>query len=87
MDTLNNIYQVDRVQYMALQGFVFALRCFYQEGIKTDLSYWADMLDSHNIPWSVQNRLAMSCEKKVNNDYYLSTILKRDCNAQLKRVN
>lgn len=71
-------------QYKHLQSFYFALSCYYIENIKTNFGHWANLLDDRKISWQIQNSVAAWAEVKENNDFYLSTLLKRHLNITIE---
>ena len=61
-----------------LKAFFIALWCSYHKGTSTfDGGYWADRLDSLEISWSIQNRIAGAAQEKGSNFIYFSSLLKK----------
>lgn len=69
--------QITRQQYDYLLGFYAHCYCVYHENTKSDFEFWATQLDDANIPWKIQNSVAVTAEDKGSNALYLSTHLKR----------
>ena len=61
-----------------LKSFFIALWCSYHKGTTSfDGYYWANKLDSLNISWSIQNKVACAAQERENNFIYFSSLLKK----------
>ena len=66
---------INSKQFDLLRGFYAHLYCVYHDGVKSDFGFYAEQLDSINVPWSVQNSVAVLAEDKASQSKYLSTLL------------
>lgn len=62
-------------QFDTLQGFFAHCYAVYHDDVKPDWGFWATQLDTRNIPWSVQNTVAVTAEDKSSISLYLRTHL------------
>jgi hypothetical protein len=62
-------------QYDLLQGFYAHCYCVYHKGVNADFGFWATQLDNSDVPWSVQNFVAVTAEDKDSIGLYLRTHL------------
>jgi len=68
---------ITRKQFEVLQGFFAHCYAVYHDNVKPDWAFWAEQLDTINIPWSVQNTVAVTAEDRSSIDLYLRTHLIR----------
>ncbi|MEH6454856.1 MAG: hypothetical protein V7749_00910 [Cocleimonas sp.] len=64
-------------QYDLLLGFYAHCYCVYHESAVPDFNFWAEQLDFENVPFSVQNTVAVTAEEKESISLYLRTHLKK----------
>lgn len=67
---------INHKQLDLLKGFFAHCWCVYHEKTQQGFSFWAEQLDKANIPWSIQNIVAVSAEDKASINRYLTSILK-----------
>jgi len=67
--------QITRKQYDLLLGFYSHCYCVYHLKSQAFFDFWAEQLDEAEIPWSVQNNVAVTAEDKGSIALYLSTHL------------
>jgi len=59
-----------------LKSFFIALWCSYHKGTTSfDGYFWANKLDSLNISWAIQNKVAVAAKNKASNFIYFSSLL------------
>ena len=68
---------INRHQLDNLLGFYTHCFCVYHDKVKSDFAFWANQLDDINVPWSVQNTVAVLAESKGNQRFYFRTLLKQ----------
>jgi hypothetical protein len=56
--------QINTHQYDLLLGFYAHCYSVYQSGSKPDFCFWAEQLDNDQVPWSIQNTVAVIAETK-----------------------
>lgn len=66
---------ITRKQYDYLLGFYAHCYAVYHDKSKADFGFWASQLDKANVPWCVQNSVAVTAEDKGSMSLYLSTHL------------
>lgn len=69
--------QINRKQYDSLTGFYAHCYTVYHDGAKADFGFWAEQLDKCEVPWHVQNSVAVTAEDRSSMALYLSTHLAR----------
>jgi hypothetical protein len=69
------MHEINRHQLDLLKGFYAHLYCVYHHGAKSDFGFYAELLDNTNVPWSVQNTVAVLAEDKASQSKYLTTLL------------
>lgn len=62
-------------QYNYLQGFYTHCYCVHHEQVDADYAFWASQLDKQQIPWWVQNTVAVTAEDRSSIALYLRTHL------------
>jgi hypothetical protein len=67
---------INHKQFDVLSGFYAHLYCVYHDGVKSDFGFYAEQLDSINVPWSIQNRVAVMAEDRGSQSKYFRTLLK-----------
>lgn len=67
---------ITRNQYDLLHGFFIHCYAVYHQQSQEYFSFWAEQLDKEQIPWSIQNIVAVTAESKESISLYLSTHLK-----------
>lgn len=71
-----HITGITRAQYDMLQGFYAHCYTVYHDYGKAHFGFWAEELDKSEIPWRVQNSVAVIAESKESIALYLSSHLK-----------
>jgi len=68
-------FHVSQKQYSLLQGFYTHCYSAYHYGGELNGAFWAQQLDSHSIPWCVQNAVSSIAQERISIHLYLSTHL------------
>ncbi len=68
---------ITRQQFDSLKGFYAHCYVVYHEGVNDGFAFWAEQLDKEEVPWSVQNTVAVLAEDRSSISLNLSTHLSR----------
>lgn len=72
------MYQITSDQFDSLLGFKLHIWNHYHDESRCDFGFWAKKLDELQIPWFVQNTVAILMETRANGFSSLKSLLAKE---------